>query len=143
MSPADLEISGARRDGMGKQTTNGIAVSIPFKILADKPKMKGWSKMKQGLTLTDLAREIERQQETKRDLIADTRKVEIVADDEKLPPMMRIGDNDPIGIRDSAHVQIAGRVGIPSSIIDGCRTRPPTFWREMSITGFKPNPKGE
>jgi hypothetical protein len=113
MSPADLEISGARRDGMGKQTTNGIAVSIPFKILADKPKMKGWSKMKQGLTLTDLAREIERQQETKRDLIADTRKVEVVADDEKLPPMMRIGDNDPIGIRDSAHVQIAGRVGIP------------------------------
>lgn len=71
--------------------------------------------MKQGKTISQLAAEIERQQKAKRDFIADTREVSILAADDGIK--LRIGD-EGFAIRETAHRQIGLKTGIPAKYYD-------------------------
>ncbi len=74
--------------------------------------------MKQGRTLSEIAAELERQQNVKRDFIADTSKVamEITAAG-AAPPVLRLGTNgsaERFPATEICHQQIGDRVGIPA-----------------------------
>lgn len=83
--------------------------------------------MKTGKTLTELAVELERQQETKRDFIADTRQLEIqqpVLEEENngtATPKgwrLRVNGQGFFDMTNNTHRQIAQRVGIPQKYYD-------------------------
>jgi hypothetical protein len=65
--------------------------------------------MKTGKTLTELAQELERQQNNKRDFLADTRKLEMLPS-----AAMRIEGIDEFPLTHRCHLQVADRVGIPA-----------------------------
>lgn len=70
--------------------------------------------MKTGKTLSELAMELEKQQETKRDFIADTRELEIVQPTEINNEFrMKLNGHGDFHVSDNTHRQIAQRVGIP------------------------------
>jgi len=79
--------------------------------------------MKTGKTISELAAEIERQQSTKRDLIADTRQISLVnhyAGDGTLGGEIKLDvhagpaeDDDPMPVSTVAHEQIGSRLNIP------------------------------
>jgi len=83
--------------------------------------------MKRGLTLTQLAQEIERQAESKRDFVAPASRLEMYVPESKLdnPPrtaiMLKGGDGQGranqmgLGITKHAHGQLAEYAGIPSA----------------------------
>lgn len=75
--------------------------------------------MKAGRALPDLLKEVLRQQETKRDFIADTRQVEMTADDH-----LRFGDQT-VGINEIAHDQIGSHTQIPARYYDKMRKEAP------------------
>lgn len=72
--------------------------------------------MKTGKTLTELASEIERQQNTKRDLIAGTANINMLEYDGKVG--VDIGKNDSFLINGLAHDQIGLHTGIPAKYYD-------------------------
>lgn len=76
--------------------------------------------MKTGKTLQELAAEIERQYETKKDFIASTAKVEIVPTDKGLA--VGIGDKGQFELADIAHGQIAEHTKIPKPYYDRMRS---------------------
>ena len=67
--------------------------------------------MKQGRALTELAQEIERAENAKKDLIADTRQLAMSATESGI--RLNIGGQESTGITDYAHGQIAERIKIP------------------------------
>lgn len=67
--------------------------------------------MKQGRTLTELATEIERAENAKKDLIADTRQLAMSSTENGI--RLNIGGQESTGITDYAHGQIAERIKIP------------------------------
>jgi hypothetical protein len=73
--------------------------------------------MKIGKTLVELATEIQRQRETKRDFVANTTLAEMIAD-----PLqglrLNLRDQDQFGINDLGHRQIGTHVGVPASYYD-------------------------
>lgn len=71
--------------------------------------------MKLGKSLNELAAEVTRQQESKRDFLADTRKVELIAGDGTV--IMQVGQ-EGFGIRETAHSQLAERLKIPKAYYD-------------------------
>lgn len=70
--------------------------------------------MKTGKTLSQLAAEIERQRDAKRDFVAPARNLHMTATKE-LPPSLRIGEGIQVGVGDIAHQQIAEFAGIPKA----------------------------
>lgn len=75
--------------------------------------------MKTGRTLSELAYELERQQETKRDFIADTRELEIKQPTDDLDGFrMKLNGHGDFHISNNTHRQIAQRVGIPQKYYD-------------------------
>ncbi len=75
--------------------------------------------MKTGKTLIELAHEIERQRSAKRDLIADTREIAVTQD-----LRLRVG-GEAFGMTETAHDQLAQKVGIPSKYYDRMRKDAP------------------
>lgn len=71
--------------------------------------------MKTGKTLNELAAEITRQNESKRDFLADTRQVSMVHAHDGLK--LAVGQ-EGFGVRDTAHSQIAERLKIPKAYYD-------------------------
>lgn len=71
--------------------------------------------MKTGQTLTEMAAELDRQANAKRDFIAPTRELEMVKeevhDDGGLS--LRVNGHGTFGITETAHEQLGGRLGIP------------------------------
>ena len=70
--------------------------------------------MKQGRTLQALGKELERQRNARQDFIADTRSIEM----ESVPGASHLrlevnGVSQEFGVGESAHQQIAARLGIP------------------------------
>jgi uncharacterized protein (DUF1778 family) len=65
--------------------------------------------MKTGRTLTELAIELERQSETKKDFIASTEVLEMTDKAE-----ITLEDNAPLSVTEHAHTQIAARLDIPA-----------------------------
>lgn len=75
--------------------------------------------MKQGRTLTELAAEIERQRDSKKDVIAGTKAMVMHAEVPKGSPIgLRIGENLDFGINGVGHDQIGTHTGIPSKYYD-------------------------
>jgi len=89
--------------------------------------------MKQGRTLQQLLEEIVRQQETKRDFIADTRNLEF---DE-----LRLNMADKsFPVNEIAHEQIAGHVKIPRPYYDRMRQEEPELFATNVNTWFRKYP---
>lgn len=79
--------------------------------------------MKAGLSLQELAAEIERQQNTKVDYVVDTRQLQ-VAEGGKTLVVDDAGEDGSIGefnVTEHTHGQIAGRLGIPKEFYDRLR----------------------
>lgn len=72
--------------------------------------------MKTGRTLTELAQEIERQRDSKKDLVASTKVMMMDAEDNSVA--LRIGHEHMHGIRDTGHDQIGLHTGIPAAYYD-------------------------
>jgi hypothetical protein len=75
-------------------------------------------KMKAGRTLNELAAEISRQANSKKDYIASTEAMVMFPDDvtdtKQGSVALRLGDMEPLGINDLGHDQIATHTGIPA-----------------------------
>lgn len=75
--------------------------------------------MKTGLTLTQLAQEIERRREAKRDFISPQGRIMIEPEEKRM--VMRIasdGSAESFNIRDTAHGQLSTRLAIPKKYYD-------------------------
>lgn len=87
--------------------------------------------MKQGKSLQDLAAEVQRQAEMKKDYKADTRQLSVVPMggnfQEWDAPALRIGELGTFGLNETAHGQIAGRTGIPKKYYDRLLTEAPNL----------------
>lgn len=77
--------------------------------------------MKQGRSLQELATELERQRDAKRDYVADTRKVRLMfadAEQEHSKPRLSIEQVGDFAVLPHAHRQIAQRLNIPAAYYD-------------------------
>jgi hypothetical protein len=74
--------------------------------------------MQKGKTLVELAKELERLQESKRDFIAHTGKLEVVVDSNNKLRVAGLTGGTPFPIRRTANVQFAQRNGIPQRYFD-------------------------
>ena len=85
--------------------------------------------MKTGRSLQDLAIEIERQNEVKRDFIADTSQMRMTLLNEDADgyqaPLLSLEGMAPFSINNVAHDQIGTKLGIPSKYYDRMRTSEP------------------
>ena len=70
--------------------------------------------MKQGKTLEDLGRELERQRQNRKDFVADTRSLDFVTEDGESFIKVNVGGKaESFGVQEFAHQQIAARLQIP------------------------------
>ena len=70
--------------------------------------------MRQGRTLEDLGRELERQRQSRKDFVADTRSLDFVTEDgESVIHVNAGGKLESFGVKDFTHQQIATRLQIP------------------------------
>lgn len=100
--------------------------------------------MKTGKTIVDLAREIHRQTESKKDYIASTSALTMtVARDpqEGTPSVALAGINGGLGIRDTAHAQIAARLNIPKAYYDRMKAEAPELLAGNVNHWFQTNPE--
>jgi hypothetical protein len=99
--------------------------------------------MKEGRTLRDLATELQRQVSTKKDLIADTRQLRLVATDSVA--LATIGENGKIdeqfGVTRHAHRQIGDRLGIPGKYMDRMREEAPQLMADNVNHWFQEAPE--
>jgi hypothetical protein len=78
--------------------------------------------MKTGKTLVEMAQELQRQSEAKRDFIADTRTVEMTPDGQLV---LENGTRHEFPVSDHAHSQIAARLDIPAKYYNRMRQEDP------------------
>lgn len=99
--------------------------------------------MKTGKTLTELAAELERQQETKKDFVADTRSTSFSSIQiEAAPALSTInvaGQDFEVGKH--AHDQISARLGIPRPYYDRMREEAPALLDSNVNAWFKTKPE--
>lgn len=83
--------------------------------------------MKSGRSLIELATELQRQAESKRDFIADTRALKMEADDSDIPDRRVIlqGVNGGMRLSPIAHQQLAATLSIPKPYYDRCLAEAP------------------
>jgi hypothetical protein len=82
--------------------------------------------MKTGKTLTELAREIERQQHSKRDFLAPTTAMEMrTVDDKRVQLHVGNGGGVDVGLNDIAHGQLGEHVKIPAAYYKRMREEAP------------------
>lgn len=84
----------------------------------------------------DLATEISRQKESKRDFISPTKLLKMGLDGE-----LRIGDNPFMGVESSAHAQIANRLNIPKKYYDRMLIESPGLLAENVNHWFQNKPE--
>lgn len=100
--------------------------------------------MKSGKTLMELAMELTRQNEAKKDYMLDTRNLTMDADFHGAQLTMR---NDAaqtstiLGVNDIAHAQIATALGIPQKYYDRMRNENPTLLTQNVNTWLQSEPK--
>ncbi|HQM30781.1 MAG TPA: DUF932 domain-containing protein [Syntrophales bacterium] len=103
--------------------------------------------MQKGLNIVDLAREIQRVQEAKKDFIAPTTKLEMVLvgdpnhDDDPREPNIKVEGNGWYDVNDVAHDQLAERLGIPRPYYRRMQKESPTLLCQNVNTWFKKNPE--
>jgi hypothetical protein len=101
--------------------------------------------MKNGRTLQELAMEIERQSNAKKDYIANTDEMRMSVSEsrgekDKGAPVLFIPGMDPFGINEIAHNQIGEKLGIPSRYYDRMRSEQPELLAENVNTWFRKEP---
>lgn len=94
--------------------------------------------MKTGRSLGDLAAEIERQSQTKRDYVAPTTALAMVPDGKEVAIEMR--ETGRYGVNSLAHGQIQEHVGIPSKYYDRMLKEEPTLLANNVNTWFEKYP---
>jgi hypothetical protein len=104
--------------------------------------------MKTGLTIMQLAEEVQRQSEAKKDFIADTRDLrmtvtpEIVDDKEALPRnMLDINGQGRFNVNENAHRQIATRNNIPYKYYERMMKEAPNLLARNVNTWMEKNPQ--
>jgi len=100
--------------------------------------------MKTGKSLTELAAEVERQAQAKRDFVADTRKVEMVpiaVNPENAAIRFEGLDEPEFPLNDLAHRQLATRLKIPQKYYDRMRTEAPGLLRYNVNDWFNREPQ--
>lgn len=80
--------------------------------------------MKQGMTLVEMATELERQRDVKKDFVADSRLIQ-VADDAKSLSLVTSGGNKSFEITPLAHKQLGERANLHASAYDRLLTTQP------------------
>lgn len=83
--------------------------------------------MNKGRTLEQLAQEIMRQQQTKRDFVADTRQITFNQNGTIQLPTSATEGNETFPINPIAHGQIASRLKIPKAYYDRCLNEAPAL----------------
>jgi len=97
--------------------------------------------MKAGRTLTELAAEIQRQADTKRDFIAPAGKLSMEMTSEHHPVLaMANGAVTRFGIKDTMHEQLAARLEIPRNYYDRMRTEQPQLLQTNVNTWLAKSP---
>lgn len=91
--------------------------------------------MKSGLSLTELAREIERRAGAKKDLVVSTKHIEMTENLELV-----IADKEKFGINKTAHGQIASHVDIPKKYYDKMLADDPKLLANNVNTWFRKYP---
>ena len=91
--------------------------------------------MKQGKTLTALAIELERQNQAKRDYVADTRSLQFTAPSAGEMRLAVEGTSEPQAVTRQAATQIATRLGIPQKYFDRLSAEHPALL-EQNVNGW-------
>lgn len=98
--------------------------------------------MKQGKTLTELGRELERQRRVRKDFVADTRSLSFGSDGRKsVLTMTTANERQDFPVNDLAHQQIASRLGIPYRYYQRMQTEQPHLLDENVNTWFQQTPE--
>ena len=98
--------------------------------------------MKTGISLIELAKELERQKESKRDFISPTEDLKIVPHGTNQPTTgIEVGYHGVFEMNDIAHQQVAGRVGIPQKYYDRMREKSPELLASNVNHWFKTEPE--
>jgi hypothetical protein len=101
--------------------------------------------MKSGRTLQELAMEIDRQNNVKKDYIANTDEMRMSYSDtggenSRGVPVLILPGKEPFGINEIAHNQIGEKLGIPSRYYDRMRAEQPELLAENVNTWFRKEP---
>jgi len=94
--------------------------------------------MKTGKTLVEMAQELQRQSEAKRDYIADTRVLEMSPAGELA---LENGSRHEFPVTDHAHSQIAQRLDIPAKYYQRMKAEQPQLLAQNVNTWFQQNPE--
>jgi hypothetical protein len=94
--------------------------------------------VKQGLSLTELASELERRQNVKADFVADTRQLVMASNGTST---LNIADEGEFKVRDMAHRQIGERLGIPRKFYERLRAEHPGLLDHNVNTLFQEKPE--
>jgi hypothetical protein len=99
--------------------------------------------MKTAKTLTELATELERQNDTKRDYIAPSAKITAIAecDAGQRVPAIELQGVDTFPVNNHAHGQIAGFTDIPKKYYDRMLADAPALWADNVNTWLVDEPK--
>lgn len=103
--------------------------------------------MKIGRTLQDLAAEVDRQRQVKRDYLASTEHMRLIPgypDKEDQTPKLLVGERDRgqiLDVRSLAHEQIAAHVGVPMPYYKRMLAEAPALLCENVNTWFHRNPQ--
>jgi hypothetical protein len=96
--------------------------------------------MKQGLTIVELATEIERQQSAKKDIVASTNVMKVEPTEAGLRLDVNKGAYN-FGINGTCHKQIAAHTGIPMPYYDKMLREQPELLADNINTWFRANPQ--
>jgi len=94
--------------------------------------------MKQGISIQDMARELERQMVSKKDYIANNMALEAILEEDKVKVKGLNGNN--YALTDYAHGQLATSLGIPKKYYDKMRAEEPNLLLQNANTWLKKNP---
>lgn len=99
--------------------------------------------MKTGTALAELGAEIERQAQSKKDYVADTRSLSVAVNDEQAGtwPVLRLGEIGTFGIGRTAHTQLAERLEIPKRYYERLVESAPDLWARNVNHWLKATPE--
>ena len=98
--------------------------------------------MKQGKTLTELGKELQRQRNARKDFVADTRNLQMTTSGSRSVLIVAVGNNrQEFAVNELAHQQIASRLNIPYRYYQKMQTEQPTLLDNNVNTWFQQTPE--